>query len=96
MADLRTLLGKPTSEVDLSQYFEPYPGDASAKNPVFNYDLEGEWEVLVYFGRHCFQEVPALPPSMSARLCTIELLPKKGFPFDNIEFPAAFKKMLSS
>jgi hypothetical protein len=88
-ADVRKLLGKPTSEVDLSQYFAPYPGDDRAKNPVLTYDIDDGWEALIYLGHSCFPGIPSLP---GGRLCTIELIPKKRIAFDKIEFPTAFKR----
>ena len=96
IADVRKAMGKPTREIDLSQYFEPYPGDASAKSPLLTYDHDGDWEVLVYFGRHCFPEAPALSPTMSARLCTIELSPKKRIAFSKIKLPESFNKVHAS
>jgi len=77
---------------DISQYTKPYPGDAFAKKPVFTYDIDDDWEFLVYFVRYCIYDGPALPASMSDRLCTADLLPKKPVRFDAIEFEAAFKK----
>ena len=92
MADVRRVLGKPADERDVSQYTKPYPGDAAAKRPVFRYDLDQDWELLVYFVRYCFYDGPAVPASLDDRLCTIDLVPKKRIPFGGIEFPAAFKK----
>ena len=92
MADVRRVLGKPRDARDVSQYTKPYPGDTAAKKPVFTYDLDGDWEVLVYFVRYCFYEGPALPASLGDRLFSIGLLPKKRIPFDRVEFPTAFKK----
>lgn len=92
VADVRRLLGKPTHEVDLSQYFQPYPGDDRAKNPLLTYDIDDGWETLVYFGRSCFPGIRTPPTSEGTRLCTIELLPKKRIPFGKTKFPAAFKK----
>jgi hypothetical protein len=88
-ADIRRVLGKPTSEVDLSQYFEPYPGDDRAKRPVLTYDIDDGWEALIYLGRSCFAGIPSRP---ALRLCTIDLIPKKRIAFDKVKFPTAFKK----
>jgi hypothetical protein len=88
VAEVRKALGNPTHAVDLSQYFEPYPGDDRSKNPVFTYDVDDAWEALVYLGHSCFADVA--PKSL--RLCTIELVPKKRVSFGSVQFPSAFKK----
>ena len=92
MADVRRLLGEPSEVHDVSQYTKTYPGDASAKKPVFTYAVDDEWQVIVYFVRYCFYDGPVLPTSLDDRLCTIDLVPKKRIPFDKIQFPATFKR----
>ena len=92
MDDVRRVLGNPSEARDTSQYTKPYPGDALAKKPVFTYELDADWQVLVYFAKYCFYEGPELPASLNDRLCTIDLLPKKRIAFDRIQFPTAFKK----
>jgi hypothetical protein len=92
MADVRRILGEPNEAHDVSQFTKPYPGDAVAKRPVFTYELDNDWQILIYFVRYCFYEGPALPASLDDRLCTIDLVPKKRIPFGKVEFPAAFKK----
>lgn len=92
MADVRRVLGAPKEAHDVLHFTEPYPGDGVAKRPVFTYDYDDDWEILVYFVTFCFYEVARLPDSLSDRLCSIDLIPKKRIPFDGIEFPAAFVK----
>lgn len=92
MADVRRILGEPNEAKDVSQFMKPYPGDAVAKSPVFTYEVNADWQILIYFVRYCFYEGPALPASLDDRLCSIDLVPKKRMPFGKVEFPAAFKK----
>lgn len=92
MADVRRVLGEPAEAHDVSQFTKPYPGDYVAKRPVFTYELDDDWQILIYFVRYCFYEGPALPASLEDRLCTIDLLPKKRIPFGKVEFPPSFKK----
>jgi len=47
LADVRKVFGKPTREVDLSQYFEPYPGDDRAKNPVLTYGIDDRYAACI-------------------------------------------------
>jgi hypothetical protein len=91
-ADVHRLLGNPRDAHDVTQYTKPYPGDASAKEPVLTYDIDDNWELLVYFVRYCFYDGPALPESLGDRLCTMDLIPKKRMPFNKIKFPQAFTK----
>ena len=92
MADVRRVLGSPTKVHDISHYAKPYPGDAFAQEPVFTYDTDEDWKILVYFVRYCSYDGPDLPESMGNRLCTIELLPKKRISFKKVVFPSGFKK----
>ena len=92
MADVRRVLGEPSEAHDTSQYTKPYPGDAVAKRPVFTYELDGSWQILVYFARYCFYAGPVLPASLNGCVCTIDLVPKKRISFDAVRFPTAFKK----
>jgi hypothetical protein len=92
MADVRRILGEPNEAHDVSQFTKPYPGDAVAKRPVFTYELDDDWQILIYFVRYCFYEGPALPASLDDRLCSIDLVPKKRIPFGKVEFPVTFKK----
>jgi hypothetical protein len=92
MADVRRVLGEPSEAHDVSQYTKPYPGDRLAKKPVLTYELDADWQIIVYFAKYCFYEGPALPASLDERLCSIDLVPKKQINFSSIEFPVAFRK----
>jgi hypothetical protein len=52
MADTRRVLGKPDEAVDITQYTQPYPGDDVAKEPVWTYHVNQNWDRLVYFTRY--------------------------------------------
>src|SRR5258708_7742978 len=80
ISDVRTVLGNPAEATDLAHYFDPYPGDAKAKAPVFTYPVDDDWEILIYFVSSCGYkaESPDLPRD---RLCTIDLIPRKPLPF---------------
>jgi hypothetical protein len=96
IADVRRVLGEPKEAHDVSQVTKPYPGDAAAKRPVFTYELNDDWQILIYFVRYCFYEGPALPASLDDRLCSIDLLPKKRLSFEKVVFPPALKKKLET
>lgn len=94
MADVRRVLGEPTVARDVSRYTEPYPGDAFAKSPVFTYEINDQWQILVYFVKYCSNDGPALPVTLGDRLFSIDLLPKKPISFTKVVFPVTFKKRL--
>ena len=87
IADVRRVLGKPGEEIDLSDYFAPYPGDAAAKNPVLKYSYGTDWEILIYFSK------PQAQASAAAHiLSSIDLIPDKRIPFGKLRFPSGFQK----
>jgi hypothetical protein len=90
MEDVRKVLGDPVDARDVSQYTEPYPGDRIAKQPVFTYKMNDKWEILVYFARYCFHDLPK--DTQGDRLCSIDLIPTKRMPFDPKQLPSVFKK----
>ena len=92
MADVRKLLGDPSEANNVSQFTKPYPGDETAKYPVFTYDIDPDWEILVYFVKYCFQGYVPLPDSLDNKLCSVDLIPKKWVPFQNTIFPSVFKE----
>jgi hypothetical protein len=92
MADVRKVLGEPSEANDVSQYTKPYPGDDKAKQPVFTYELNSDWQVLIYFVKYCFQGYVPLPDEFDNKLCSIDLIPKKRVPFKEIVFPDVFNK----
>jgi hypothetical protein len=92
MADVRSVMGKPLEANDLSQFTKPYPGDAAAKEPVFTYNYNNDWQILVYFVKYCFCGAPHLPHALGDRLCSIDLIPKKRMSFEGVKFSTLFKK----
>ena len=91
MAQVRKVLGNPDEVNDIAAYSEPYPGDTSAKEPVFTYQkLIKGWEVLVYFSRYCFREHPVDPTG--TRICSVDLIPKAPIDFSQIRFSTQFVK----
>src|SRR5258707_7658516 len=92
MADVRTVLGAPKDTRDVDQYTKPYPGDAKAKLPVFTYEMDADWEILVYFVKYSSCECPKLKKINGDLLYSVELVPKNRIPFATLSFPAAFKK----
>ena len=69
MSDVRQTLGNPDEANDVSAYTEPHPGDEKALKPVFTYKFNDDWEVLVYFAKNCFHEVPKGTPA--DKLCSL-------------------------
>ena len=92
MADVRKVLGEPSEANDTSQFTKPYPGDDKAKQPVFTYKLNSDWEVLVYFVKYCFHGYFPLPDELDNKLCSIDLVPRKRTPFKSVVFPQVFKE----
>ena len=90
MKDVRQVLGNPDEVRDVSAYTEPYPGDEKASEPVFTYKFSGDWELLVYFARYCFHEVPEGTPA--DKLCSLDLVPRKRIVFDVSRLPNTFVK----
>lgn len=90
MNDVRRVLGSPKEAHDVSEYTKPYPGDETAWEPVFTYELNGDWKLLVYFARYCSHNVPKNAPG--DRLCSIDLLPRRPLAFDPSRLPKTFAK----
>ena len=88
--DVRKVMGNPDEANDNASCSEPYPGDSAAKQPVFTYRLNRDWEILVYFVPSCSWNIP---DDVSAnRLCSVELIPRRHVSFRAIQFPEVFKK----
>jgi hypothetical protein len=90
MGDVRRILGEPTEAHDVAAFTKPYPGDSVAKQPVFSYYLNSDWQLLVYFVKYCFQGYVPLPASLDDKVCSIDLLPRKPRHFQQIKFPSVF------
>ena len=91
-ADVRHVLGPPTSESDIAHYFDPYPGDARAQAPVLTFDGGPDWEILVYFVRTDSQSRESLVSSVHDKLLTIDLVPRRRRSFAAVAFPPIFQK----
>jgi hypothetical protein len=89
MADTRRVLGKPDEAVDVAQYTQSYPGDDAAKEPVWTYHVNQNWDRLVYFTRYCFHPLPKKVPG--DRLCSIDLIPRNRITM-NLPLPNEFNK----
>jgi hypothetical protein len=90
MSDVRQALGNPDEANDVSAYTEPYPGDEKTLKPVFKYKFRDDWQVLVYFAKYCFHEVPEGTPADN--LCSLDLVPLKPIAFDVSKLPSTFVK----
>jgi hypothetical protein len=90
MKNVRQVLGNPDEVKDVSAYTEPYPGDEKASEPVFTYKFSDDWELLVYFAKYCFHEVPEGTPA--DKLCSLDLVPRKRIVFDVSRLPNTFVK----
>jgi hypothetical protein len=88
--EVRKTLGDPDEANDLSQYARQYPGDAGAKEAVWTYKVNRNWEILIYFASSCDRRLPKDVPR--DRLCTIDLVPRRRISFGAVHFPPAFKK----
>jgi hypothetical protein len=90
IGDVRRVMGNPDEANDNASYSESYPGDVAAKQPVFTYRLNRDWDILLYFVSSCFWKIPHdIPPK---RLCSVELIPGRHISFRAIQFPEVFKK----
>lgn len=90
MRDVRRVLGNPDEANDVSAYTEPYPGDEKVLKPVFKYKFGDDWQLLVYFTKYCFHEVPKGTPE--DRLCSLDLVPQKPIAFDVSKLSSAFAR----
>ena len=91
MGDVRRVLGDPDEANDVAAYTQPYPGDETARKPVFTFTrLMPGWRVLIYFSKYCFRAHP--PDPNGNRLCSIDLVPERRLEFSAIRFSAAFTK----
>jgi hypothetical protein len=90
MSDVRQVLGNPDEANDVSAYTEAYPGDEKALKPVFKYKFNDDWQLLVYFAKYCFHEVPKGTPADT--LCSLDLVPQKPIAFDVSKLPSTFVK----
>lgn len=90
MRDVRRVLGNPDEANDVSAYTKPYPGDEKVLKPVFKYKFGDDWQLLVYFTKYCFHEVPKGTPA--DRLCSLDLVPQKPIAFDVSKLSIAFAR----
>ncbi len=91
MQDVRKVMGEPSEANDVAAFTKPYPGDLKAKKPVFTYQLNSDWELLVYFVKYCFQGYVPLPADLDDRVCSLDLIPKTPVHFQQVTFPSIFK-----
>jgi hypothetical protein len=92
MADVRRVLGPPEDPRDIADYTKPYPGDNAAKQPVFSYRQDANWETIIYFGHNCNWLPAGLQNAFPDRVCSIELVPSKRRSFRLVTFPPVFRK----
>lgn len=90
MADVRSVLGKPSSEKDIADYMAPYPGDEKAVQPVWTYDLNDDWEIIVYFVKSSVPQRRVFDESLYDTLFSIDYIPKRPDQFDLSKLPPSF------
>jgi hypothetical protein len=92
MADVRKALGKPTECHDIANHnpLSPYPGDEKAVQPVWTYDLNEQWQMLVYFVKSTAINRRLFDESLYNTLYSIEYIPKKPVRFDLSRLPSGF------
>jgi len=92
MADVRKALGEPAEAKDIAHYGEPYPGDAAATQPIFTYDVDDNWYLIVYFVKSDLSDPKELRARVPDLLYQIALIPRRKVSFKEVVFPGAFKK----
>ena len=92
MADVRKTLGEPAETKDIAQYIQPYPGDAAAKQPIFKYDVDDNWEMIVYFVKSDLSSPVGLRARVPDLLYEVALISKRKLSFKDVVFPKAFQK----
>lgn len=92
MADVRRTMGNPSTEKDIADYDAPYPGDKTAKQPVWTYDVDDKWQAIVYFVRSNVLTQREFPPDSFDLLYSIDYLPKEPIRFDVGALPSTFHK----
>ncbi len=90
MADVRRVLGVPVNCSDIANYMSPYPGDQKAVQPVWTYDLNDEWEILVYFVKSSVLHRRVFDRSLYDTLYSIDYIPREPFRFDLAKLPPRF------
>lgn len=90
MAEVRKVLGAPTNAKDLADYNAPYPGDEKAVQPVWTYDLNDKWKMLVYFVKSKVPKRRLFDRSLYDTLLSIEYISKQPIPFDLSKLPSVF------
>ena len=90
MADVRRVLGAPANCTDIARYSAPYRGDEEAVQPVWTYDLDDEWEVLVYFVKSSVPHRRIFDESLYDTLYSIDYIPKEPKRFDPAQLPPCF------
>ncbi len=92
MADVRRVLGDPNEAHDIDKYTAPYPGDEKAIQPVWRYNLNEDWDVLVYFVKSSYFERRKFPEALYDRLHCIDYLPTLPTAFDVAPVRRLFKR----
>ncbi|MBL4637041.1 MAG: hypothetical protein JKY56_24520 [Kofleriaceae bacterium] len=88
--DLHAVLGLPDEMHDLDDYSAPYPGDDKAVQPVWTYDLNPQWQLLVYFGRSSLPVQKTLSPEYYDKLYSLELIPTDKRILEASTIPTSF------
>lgn len=89
VADVRKILGDPAEAEE--NYGHPYPGDAMAKRPLFIYQPDKHWKVLIYFV-DTYLEEGKYPPALRDRVLSVDFISVDPLPFSQIKLASAFKK----
>jgi hypothetical protein len=92
MADVRKVLGKPSREEDIADYMAPYPGDEKAVQPVWTYDVNDDWRILVYFVKSGVPERRVFDESLYDYLFSIDYVSRRPVHFDLAKLPAVFRR----
>lgn len=91
MKDVRRVMGEPSETNDAAAFTKPYPGDVAAIKPVFTYNLDTDWQLLVYFVKYCFRGYVSLSINLNDTVCSLEFVPRKPKNFQAESFPTVFK-----
>jgi hypothetical protein len=86
------VLGDPSVAHDIADYTAPYPGDEKAVQPVWTYELNDRWEIIVYFVKSGVLERQRFDKSLFNTLYSIDYISRKPRRFDLSKLPPAFHR----
>jgi hypothetical protein len=87
--DVRKVMGDPTNFAEAAGYFYPNQGHSASKTSLFWYDLDDDWQMIVYFVRFDSQDYAK---QYGGKIETLDLIPRRAMRMTGIADLAKLKK----